>query len=307
MQCHHKHETRCHIGGGYAQYCTLQLYASKSTEIIDNQTFSTASFIPIMKSFSSPYPLEGVSEIQLQKLCRVLWGWKICNSCENGEGCTTTDCSWPRSGRLARFFQYYKEVTAHYVPELLSGSHPALRTHEDLHEIIKVLKTRPDVPRSRVTTEYFSTRNQGKKPLPPPADQNRAFSIAVRVFAMLNCSDQNQSSDLLEFGSRALLWRNEMTLSQFMEQAFPKTDHPNLNETDHFGKAADIKSELRAKNLKRAAGLKFQPTDDLRNHLKLDQKQGIVEIYHHTAVLKEHLAANQPSPGDSSICDSIRL
>jgi len=124
---------------------------------------------------------------------------------------------------------------------------------------------------------------------------------------MLNCSDQNQSSDQLEFGSRALLWRNEMTLSQFIEQAFPKTDHPNLNEMDHLGKVADIKSELRAKSLKKAAGLKFQPTDGLGNHLKLDQKQGIVEIYHHTAVLKEHLIANQQTPGDLSINDSIKL
>jgi hypothetical protein len=124
---------------------------------------------------------------------------------------------------------------------------------------------------------------------------------------MLNCSDQNQPSDLLEFGSRAFLWRNEMTLSQFMEQVFPKTDHPTLNETDHLGKVAGIRSKLRAKSLKEAARLKFQPTDDLRNHLKLDQKQGIVEIYHHTAVLKEHLIANQPIPGNLSICDSIRL
>jgi hypothetical protein len=98
-----------------------------------------------------------------------------------------------------------------------------------------------------------------------------------------------------------------MTLTQFIEQAFPKTDHPNLNEGDHLGKSADIKSELRAKSLKKAASLKFQPTDDLSNHLKLDQKRGIVEIYHHTAVLKEHLIANQPIRGDLSMCDSIRL
>ena len=155
-------------GGGYAQ-CPLNI----CLEVYRNHrrpNISTTSLIPIMKSFSSPYPLEGVSDIQLQKLCRVLWGWKICSSCENGGRCTTTDCSWPRSGRLARFFQYYKEVTAHYVPELLSGSHPALRTHEDLLEVIKVLKTRPEIPRSRLTTEYFSTRNEGKGPLPPLAD-----------------------------------------------------------------------------------------------------------------------------------------
>ena len=145
----------------------------------------------------SLFPLKSVSDSQLQKLCQVLWGWQLCNSCEIGQRCTTADCPWQRSKRLARFFEYYKEVTASYVPDLLPGSHPALRAHEDVFDIIRMLKARPDVPRSQLTDEYFSGRDGLQIRLPPLTDQNRAVSLALRIMTMVNCSTRRHSSGLL--------------------------------------------------------------------------------------------------------------
>jgi hypothetical protein len=85
------------------------------------------------------------------------------------------------------------------------------------------------------------------------------------------------------------------------------TDHPNLNDNDHLGESPDIKAALAARNLKKHAGLRFEPTDDLRNHLKLDRKRGVVEIYHHTAFLKEHLIATQSASKNMTIDESIKL
>jgi hypothetical protein len=64
------------------------------------------------------------------------------------------DCSWPRSGRLARFFEFYSEVTLAYVPELHPGCQPALRGHDDVLDIIETLKTNAEKPRAQLTKDY---------------------------------------------------------------------------------------------------------------------------------------------------------
>jgi hypothetical protein len=260
-----------------------------------------------MESLPSPFPLESVSDGQLQKLGQILWGWQLCGKCESRNGCPTAGCPWQRSTRLARFFEYYKGVTASYVPELLPGSHPALRTHEDVLDIIRMLKAQPDARRSQLTHNYFTSRDGGHVPLPPLADQDRSFNLAVRIMTMVNCSVQRQSFDLLEYGSQPIPWRADASLSQFVAEAFPTTNHPSLNDSGHSGKSPNMKAALAARKLKKQAGLRFQPTDDLGNHLKLDWKRGVVEIYHHTAVLKEHLTATQSASRDASVGDCIKL
>ncbi|KIW26149.1 uncharacterized protein PV07_09269 [Cladophialophora immunda] len=256
---------------------------------------------------SSPFPLEHVSDQQLQRLCEVLWSWKICLSCKAGQGCTTPHCSWPRSQRLAGYFAFYKDITALYVPEFLPGSHPALRSHEDLFEIIRVLKSQPDVPRFQLTKHYFSTRDGGNAPMPPISDQDRAVSLAVRAMAMVKCSAEKQSLDFVELGTKSLQWRQEISLSQFVTEAFPETSHPALSEKDNTGSSLEIKAQLTAQRLKKIAGLKFQPTSDLGEHLKLDQKLGVVHIFHHTAFLTEHLIASQSISTTVSVGKAIEL
>ncbi|EXJ64908.1 hypothetical protein A1O7_01247 [Cladophialophora yegresii CBS 114405] len=255
----------------------------------------------------SPFPLEDVSDQHLQQLCEVLWSWKICLRCRAGQGCTVPECPWPRSLRLARYFAFYKDITASYVPEFLPGCHPALRSHEDLFEIIRALKTQPDVPRSQLTQHYFSNRDGGNAPLPPVADQDRAVNLAVRAMTMIKCSADRQSSDSLELGIRPLQWRQEISLSQFLREAFPKTNHPALGEKDNTGSSVEIKANLTAQRLKKVAGLKFQPTNDLREHLKLDQKLGVVLIFDHTAFLTEHLIASRSISTNASAGQAIEL
>ena len=47
------------------------------------------------------------------------------------------------------------------------------------------------------------------------------------------------------------------------------TDHPSLND-DGLKGFMDLKAALMAKKLKKRVGVKLQPTDDLRRHLRLD-------------------------------------
>ena len=260
-----------------------------------------------MADLSSPYPLRDVLECHLQELCHVLWGWNICSDCKSGRICPGANCQWHQSKQLIRYFEHYKTATSNYVPELLPGSSNGLRRHEDLFAIIRLLKAEPDVPRADLERRYFSERHGPSTPLPSLADQHRAFNLAVRVMMMVNCSNHRRSSGLLELGSMPFPWRGDATLGQFITMAFPMTDHPSLNAKDSSSRDLDVKAALAAVRLKKAPGLSFQPTDDLRNHLKLDQKRGVVEIYHHAAFLKQHLLATKSIGKQLSTSDVIRL
>ncbi|OPB47163.1 hypothetical protein A0O28_0072870 [Trichoderma guizhouense] len=252
-------------------------------------------------SLACPYPLKSITDAELQKLTQALWKWNICQACQNAEACTTLGCSWRRSARLERFFDFYKYVTSSYVPDLLPASTPALRNHEDVFDIIRLLQAHPDTKRSELTHEYFSKRD---KP-PSSSDQHWAFNLAVQVMSMVKCSAENQPSSLLELGTQAVQWQFDESLAEFISRAFPQKDIGNLHVHDDLGEIRDIKPALTARRLKKIAGLSFRGTDDLRNHLRMDVKRGVVEIYHYTSVLREHLAASQKSHNPLDFEDSI--
>ncbi|KAL6799895.1 hypothetical protein J3E68DRAFT_435411 [Trichoderma sp. SZMC 28012] len=252
-------------------------------------------------SLACPYPLRSITDAELQKLAQTLWNWNICEACQNLEACATSGCSWRRSARLERFFNFYKYVTSSYVPDLLPASTPALRNHEDLFDIVRLLQAHPDTKRSELTHGYFSKRN---KP-PSSSDQHWAFNLAVQVMSMVKCSAEDQPPSLLELGTQAIQWHFDESLAEFLSRAFPQKDTGNLHVHDDSGEIRDIKSALTARRLKKVAGLRFQGTDDLRNHLKMDVKRGVVEIYHYTSVLREHLAASQKLDDSSVFEDSI--
>jgi hypothetical protein len=197
--------------------------------------------------------------------------------------------------------EYYNELTAFYEPDLKPGEVPAIRTHEDIFEIIKKLKSDPDVTRGELASKLA-----GNRVLPPAADQERAINLAVRLMVMVNCSAQHQPSSVLEHGPSQVLWRDGVTFSQFISDIFPMTDHPGINDEDPTS-SLSIKLALTARKLKKRAGLRFRPTDDLRSHLKLDPKSHVVEIYHHTAFLKEHLRLTKDQPRNMSVSDSLRM
>ncbi|KAH7268506.1 hypothetical protein B0J15DRAFT_418963 [Fusarium solani] len=254
-------------------------------------------------SLVSPYPLEYVTDSEMQKLTQSLWSWNICEACRKAETCTTASCPWRRSPRLKWFFDFYRDVTSFYVPELLPGSAPALRNHQDVFDIIRLFKARPNTKRSQLTQEYFSRRDRP----PPPADQHRAFNLVVRVMSMVKCSADNQPSGLLELGTQPIQWHSDSSLAEFMVKVFPQADTGNLYVRDDSGKIRDIKSTITARRLKKVASLRFQGTDDLRNHLKMDVKDGVVEVFHYTSVLKEHLIARRGSPEDPDLQGSVSV
>ncbi|KAI1856356.1 hypothetical protein JX265_011603 [Neoarthrinium moseri] len=248
-------------------------------------------------SLQSAYPLDQVDDVDLKRLCEALWGWELCASCKGGQSCSGAKCAWERAPVFASYFAFYKDVTSAYVPELLYGDQPALRSHQDVADIIRLIKDRPDELRAQLTHQYFSQRPSKS---PSSTDQHRAFNIVVKIMTMVNCSAEQQPSGILdlgtELGTQLIPWHNDASFSSFVSRAFPKGDVGALNILDHAGKSRDIQSSITARRLEKIARLTFRGTEDLRNHLRLDSKNGVVEIYHYTSVLKEHLAiANSSS------------
>ncbi|KAH8797454.1 hypothetical protein F5882DRAFT_475049 [Hyaloscypha sp. PMI_1271] len=239
---------------------------------------------------ASNFPLSEVTTSQLQQLTRTLWSWSICAECAAGKPCQTEECAWQRSTSLNRFFQFYKEVTASYEADVKPGEQPGLGSHEDLMKIIEELKSHPEATRDALLEKLFGNL--------PRSDQERAINVAVRVMMMVNSSTARQSSVLLELVNLQVPWRRDVPFSEFITSIFPKTNHPSI---DH------IKENLKATKLKKRAGVSFVPTDDLRNHLKMDRKRAVVEIFHHSAFLKEQLRLTRDQPRNMSVADSIKL
>ena len=247
----------------------------------------------------SPFPLDKTSRQSLQRLCEVLWKWKICDECKAGSTSISHNvaCPWPsRSRKLTKFFDYYKQVAGSYVPDLLPGDQPALRSHDDLIETIQALKSQPDVPRAQLTKLHFAGRIGNGSDASPVSDQNRAFDLAVKVMIMICCAVDGQSLGLLESGVVPLTWRNNETLSEFLTNVFPSAKPQILDEKNQFERGPGIKALLTARRLKRIAGLRIEPTSDLRDHLRVEQRTGVLLVYHHVAVLTENLIASKSWP-----------
>lgn len=253
---------------------------------------------------AAQFPLETTTDTHLQELGRVLWSWPICNECYSGNPCEDNSHPSKRSKRLLRFFEYYRNVTAAYNPDIRFGERPALQTHNDLFRIIQELKREPELTRNKLMDKIFPGQASARPS--SHVDHEVALNITVRVMFMIICSAQHHSPYLLEHGISQVPWQSEATFTEFITKIFPRTDHPSLNDEDLL-RNVNMKTALMARKLKKRAGLKFRATDDLGSHLRLDRKMGVVEIFHHTAFLKEHLKLTIDESRHLSVSDSLKL
>ena len=254
-----------------------------------------------LTSFLFHFPLEVISGSHFKQLIHALWSWELCEDCRNERRCTNDNCPGQRLQRLTRFLQYYKTVAASYGCE---QKELAIEKHEEIFAIIERLKASPDVARSQILNELQAQGSSGRSA--SAASVARAVDLAAQALIMVSCSPELQYSEVLEQGILPAPWNDNDTLAQFVDNAFPQTDHPGLNEQKPDSKH-EFKRALTAKKLRKHLGMKLKATDDLRNHLKLDTKTGTLLIFHHTAVLKEHLRLTKDAPRNMSTADCLKL
>ena len=256
-----------------------------------------ACLVPIVSS-------EKTKAINILHFGKTLWSWTLCDDCERGKRCKMGDCPSTRSKGLKQFFDYYMDLVASYEPIFEPRERPISSEHDEIFRIISELKLKP-----RITRLELGKKLLGSPVLPeqlPTADQEEAINLAVKIMTTINCSMQNPSSSLLEQGMNLVPWRNDVPFCQFIIDIFPRTEHSTISEDDLVS-SLHMRAALMAKKLKKHAGLTFRPTNDLRSHLKLDRKNHVVEIYHHTAFLKEHLRLTKNGLRNMSVEDSLKL
>lgn len=247
-----------------------------------------------MFELESSYPLRYISNKDLLSLAKVLWDWELCDSCTTEPGellCPSHPCSGVRWAKLSTFFDYYKTITRSYVPDIVAGKPPALENHDNLLAIVRLLKENPTAKRSELTARYFAVFDG--KSAPTPSDQSRAFNLALRVLVMTTCCLESQLANDVEAGSQPIPWRDDMSWIQLLGAIFPTVNYGNNH--DDMGPQR-VNELITARRLTKVARLRFVPTNELGHHLKLDQRDGTVALYHHTAFLKESLIASRTDP-----------
>jgi hypothetical protein len=242
------------------------------------------------------YPLQHVDDFTFKELCKVLWEWRDCGTCANSGRCGRNTCEWRRSGVLQPYFEFYQNATIWDMPEDVWGARPALRHHQDLRNIIELLKARPDDSCANLMTEYFTTYGDA---IPDEEDQHLAFGLAVKIMTTVRSVPRSLNTAKHRTGCRRVVWKRTDTLRTFMDLAFPLNNVLNLE--DDYG--SSIRHRFSADWLKRVRKFGFQRTDDLARHFVVDWDTRTIEIYHHTAFLKECLIASRGNAGTARCVD----
>ncbi|KAL3417856.1 hypothetical protein PVAG01_10866 [Phlyctema vagabunda] len=250
-------------------------------------------------------PFERMTTQDMQELAQVLWSWSTCGECIP-RSCTKGSCPNNRMNRLEHIFRYYRALLAGYDSDSLlveprqSG---ALRSYDDLYRVLEYIKMYPEATKAELLKGLFADSIDAESSI---ADQEQAVNLALRIMLMVNCCSRFLSLGLLESGMSQITWKDNVGLSQYISDIFPMTDHPSLNDGEDQ-RSPSLKNSLTALKLKKRAGLRFQGTNYLTDHLKLDRKTGVVEVFHHTAFLKEHLLLTRAEPINISVSESLRV
>lgn len=221
----------------------------------------------------------------LLELGQALWSWTICKECnkDNTDGCLGSGCARCRAPQLQRYLQYYKTIVSIYL-DANPASGRLIDTREALFQVLAVLKANPNATLSQLGQLAFNQSH----PSSSAQAQREAIKLALKVLIMVDSSALHHSSDRLERGNFRFAWKGDVALCDYLQDIFPSSDHHILSHanTEQF---VDMKRQLKAVSLKKDLGITISATSDIQNHLRLDRRNNVLEIYHYTAFLKEQL------------------
>lgn len=197
-----------------------------------------------------------------------------------------------------------------------SFSNRTLQRHEDLWCIIKHLRQNPSTTKDKLISAMKAAPlsagidlDEGSiQPLATTieTDHGLAVDLAVRIFTMVNCFSQPRGISILEQGLNQVPWQSDIPFDAYIEGIFP-SDFDSLAKNENRDLPHEVRSGITAHRLKKDLSLKFRPTDDLASHLKLDHQSNVLEVFQHTAILKEYLRVTKNETQDLSIADCLRL
>ncbi|CVL02690.1 uncharacterized protein FMAN_00192 [Fusarium mangiferae] len=237
------------------------------------------------------------------EIVMALWSWDLSQSCNERQphACIHQRCIGGRIPQLQRYFAYYKAIVSTYM-DATPTNERRIETHEDLFQVVSILKSNPDATLSELCR---LTRGNTNSQQTDGTSQVDTVSLGLKALLMIDPSALHHSSDRLEKGTYRIHWREDVPLSKYIQDSFPLGNHNILsyNNSELF---ADIKKELRAVNMKKRLGITIRATSDIRNHLHFDRKNNYLEVYHYTSFLKEQLRVTRDVGDCSSPSSSLK-
>ncbi|KAF9777347.1 hypothetical protein IL306_004445 [Fusarium sp. DS 682] len=232
-----------------------------------------------------------------------LWSWDLFQPCNDRRphACIHQRCVGGRIPQLQRYSTYYNAIVSTYM-DGTSVKSRRIKTHEDLFQVISILKTNPDATLSELCR--LASPSTSSEP-DNGMSQADAVALGVKAFLMIDPSALHHSSDRLEKGTFRVHWREDVPFSKYIQDSFPLGNHDVLsyNNSELF---ADAKKELKAVNLKKRLGITIRATSDIRNHLHFDRRDNYLEVYHYTSFLKEQLRVTRDVGDCSSPSSSLK-
>jgi hypothetical protein len=233
-------------------------------------------------TFVEHFPLRDCPADMLERLCRALWKWQNCSWCANNGGCLKSLCPWNEKACLEPYLRYYFDITAAYMPEDWVESKQVLNNHEDLLDIVRFIKDRPERQRETLMSEYFD-RFGPTQPL--EVDKRRAFDLAFGIISMLPCAEKNHYLRLHP-NVAPVTWRNQQMACEVWKVILPLGR--KMSEKDLFPMVLKLSASVL-----RESGIQIVGTDDLRKHLYLDHESPVVYVFRQVGFLKIELTAKR--------------
>jgi len=240
-------------------------------------------------------PLESTDLALLPKLGQALWSWET----RGGNGSVPVTAE--RCERLRRYFQFYIAAVSTYLDASHGSSTRALTSHDDLFRAISTLRSNPAFTKAEFCQAQFPPNNTAYS----SSDLSSAVALVVKVLVMVESGALHHSSNRLEKGAFRIHWKDDVAFSQYLQDLFPTENHAVLSHADSEV-FLSIKSALRATKLKKRLRVSFRATHDVRNHMYFDRQANVIDIYHHTAFIKEQLRATRDSDDFSTPALSIK-
>jgi len=171
---------------------------------------------------------------------------------------------------LEVYFRYYWQQADLFMHDAVH--HVSVRTHRDILKISEILNRNLDLSRTEVREKACSQVFPNKG-----ADQdeslNASINLTVRLLLMVSVGNIPNGFS----GYRPLQW-DQGTLRQFLADQLPPRSAP-LQERVRLEKV------FTARNIERIAGIRLRWTDNLADHLRLEDDERVVNIFHHASFL----------------------
>jgi hypothetical protein len=209
-----------------------------------------------------------------------------------------------RIQRLGRFLDFYRNLSMSYEPELMDQECAAIETHHNVAELICAVKLMSEISRAQILLGLFEAHP--KKNQLSTRERQMVLNMIIRITFMVDCTGSRQPYALLEEGVGRRCWQDNTTFCDFMISSFPIVDQAALGEPETV-LLKDIQSQLSARKLKKHLRVRFRPTDDLRSHLRFDRRTNTVDVFHHTAFLKEHLRCTKGRTDVNTFEDALKM